>query len=150
MVDFEKLHHQPNSEVSRWWQWCRCQPAQEGWPIDVEGGHQTKHRCQGQADKDFLWGWFNDDKGRLPKNSREKSDLLPNSFFEEGKKVFQGPHRTILGNPKHVLHLVPSPNASAKAFNVMLIYWSQCPLISDFGLFWPNVNWYNRSRNKDF
>ena len=40
-----------------------------------------------------------------------------NSIFE--KKVFQGPHRTILGHPKHVLHLVPSPNAIAKAFNVM-------------------------------
>ena len=33
----------------------------------------------------------------------------PNSIFE--KSVFQGPHRTILGQPKHVLQLVPSPNA---------------------------------------
>ena len=33
--------------------------------------------------------------------------------------LFQGPHRTILGHPKHVLHLVLSPNAIAKAFNVM-------------------------------
>ena len=28
----------------------------------------------------------------------------PNSIFE--KKVFQGPHMTILGHSKHVLHLV--------------------------------------------
>ena len=41
----------------------------------------------------------------------------PNSIFE--KKVFQGPHRTILGHPKHVLHLVPSPNAIAKAVSVL-------------------------------
>ena len=36
----------------------------------------------------------------------------PNSISKE--QVFQGPHRTILGHPKHV-----SPNAIAKAFNVM-------------------------------
>ena len=42
----------------------------------------------------------------------------PNFIFEE-KKFLQGPHRTILGHHKHVLHLVPSPNAIAKAFYVM-------------------------------
>ena len=43
----------------------------------------------------------------------------PNYIFGRKKKVFQGPHRTIIGHPKHVLHLVPSPNAIAKAFNLM-------------------------------
>ena len=37
-----------------------------------------------------------------------------------GKVFFQWAFRIILGPPKHVLHLVPSPNAIAKAFNVML------------------------------
>ena len=41
----------------------------------------------------------------------------PNSIFE--RMVFQGPHRTILGHSKHVLHLVLSPKTIAKAFNVM-------------------------------
>ena len=49
-------------------------------------------------------------KGRFHKKNAEKSGDLPNrgggghpepnSIFE--KKVFQGPHRTILGHPKHV------------------------------------------------
>ena len=56
----------------------------------------------------------------------------PNSIFEREKKVFfQGPHRTILGHPKHVLHLVLS---------LMRCIGLSDPLISDFGLFWPNVN----------
>ena len=41
----------------------------------------------------------------------------PNSILK--KKIFQGPPRTILGHSKHVLHLVLSPKAIAKAFNVM-------------------------------
>ena len=48
------------------------------------------------------------------------------------KDQVKRPHKTILGHPKHVLHLVPSPNAIAQAFNVIM----QCigpsaPLISD-------------------
>ena len=74
----------------------------------------------------------------------------PNSIFEEEKKVLKGPHRTILGHPQHVLHLVLSPNAIAKAFNVMQCIGLSAPLISDFGLFWANVNWYNRGKYKDF
>ena len=61
-------------------------------------------------------------------NKRKKANL----YF--GKLFFQWACRIILGPPKHVLHLVPSPNAIAKAFNVM--YWSQCP--ADFRLFWAN------------
>ena len=53
----------------------------------------------------------------------------PNSIFEEEKKVLKGPHRTILGHPQHVLHLVLSPNAIAKAFNVMLCIGLIAPLI---------------------
>ena len=29
----------------------KSQPAQEGGPINMEGRHETKHRCQGQAEK---------------------------------------------------------------------------------------------------
>jgi len=63
----------------------------------------------------------------------------PNSIFEK-KKIFQGPHRSIPGHPKYVLHLVLSPNTIAKAFNVMQCIGLSAPLISDFGLFWANVN----------
>ena len=38
----------------------------------------------------------------------------PNSIFEKREVFFQGPHRTILGHPKHVLHLVLSFNAIEK------------------------------------
>ena len=62
------------------------------------------------------------------------------TLFLKKKRFFQGPHRTILGHPKHVLHLVLSPNAIAKAFNVMQCIGPSAPLISDFGLFWANVN----------
>ena len=62
----------------------------------------------------------------------------PNSIFK--KRFFQGPHSTILGHPKHVLHLVLSHNAIAKAFNVMECIGMSALLISDFGLFWANVN----------
>ena len=68
----------------------------------------------------------------------------------QSKGRFQGAHRTILGHPKHVLHLVLSPNAIAKAFNVMQCIGLSAPLISDFGLFWANVKLYNRSKFKDF
>ena len=88
--------------------------------------------------------------GKVSQKNAEKSGDLPNlggghpepnSIFEKKvKKVFQGPHRTILGHPKHVLHLVLSPNAIAKAFNVMQCIGLSAPLISDFGLFWANVN----------
>ena len=40
-------------------------------------------------------------------------------FLKEEKKVFQGPHRTILGHPKHVLHLVPSIKFIVKDLNVI-------------------------------
>ena len=71
-----------------------------------------------------------------------------NLYF--GKIFFQWACRIILGPPKHVLQMVPSPNAFAKAFNVMWCIGPSAPLISDFGLFWANVNWYNRSKYKDF
>ena len=29
----------------------KSQPAQEGRPINMEGRHETKHRCQGQTEK---------------------------------------------------------------------------------------------------
>ena len=48
-----------------------------------------------------------------------RGGVTPNQTLFFKKKVFQGPHRTILGHPKHVLHLIPSPNAIAKALNVM-------------------------------
>ena len=66
--------------------------------------------------------------------------VTPNQTLFLKKRFFQGPHRTILGHPKHVLHLVLSPNAIAKAFNVMQCIGLSAPLISDFGLFWANVN----------
>ena len=42
--------------------------------------------------------------------------VTPNQTPSLKREVFSG---TILGHPKHVLHFVPSPNAIAKAFNVM-------------------------------
>ena len=38
------------------------------------------------------------------------------------KDQVKRPHKTILGHPKHVLHLVPSPIAIAEAFNVMCVW----------------------------
>ena len=73
----------------------------------------------------YFWEMFI--REGLAKESRKKSGDSPNrgggvtpepnSIFE--RMVFQGPHRTILGHSKHVLHLVLSPKAIAKAFNVM-------------------------------
>ena len=94
----------------------------------------TKKKCG------KVW-WFTKPGGRGSPRTR---------LYFWKKKVLQGPHRTILGHPKHVLHLVLSPNDIAKAFNVMQCIGLSAPLISDFGLFWANVNWYNRSKYKDF
>ena len=92
-------------------------------------------------------------KGKVSQKKFVKSVVIhqttPNQtliFERRRKRFFQGPHRTILGHPKHVLHLVLSPNAIAKAFNVMQCIGLSAPLISDFGLFWANVNWFNRSK----
>ena len=38
------------------------------------------------------------------------------------KDQVKRPHKTILGHPKHVLHLVLSPIAIAEAFNVMCVW----------------------------
>ena len=53
------------------------------------------------------------------KKNAEKSGDSPNSIFEKKKTVFQGPHMTILGHPKHVLQLVPSIKFIVKDFNVI-------------------------------
>ena len=83
-------------------------------------------------------------KGRVPKNPVKSlvfcqtggsgGHLKPNS-------------RTILGHPRRVLHLVPSPHAITKAFNVMSYIGPSAPLISDFGRFGAKVNLYNRTKN---
>ena len=62
------------------------------------------------------------------------------------QKVISRKNRTILGHPK-LLHLVLSPNAIAKAFNVM------CPAdidISDFGLIWANETDITEAKIKIF
>ena len=52
-----------------------------------------------------------------PGGGGQKKEKRANLYF--GKVFFQWACRIILGPPKHVLHLVPSPKAIAKAFNVM-------------------------------
>ena len=42
-------------------------------------------------------------------DSANRDGVTPNqTLFLKKKSFFQGPHRTILGHPKHVLHLVRS------------------------------------------
>ena len=43
--------------------------------------------------------------------SQTRGGVTPNQTLISKKKLFQGPHRTILRHTKHVLHLVPLSNA---------------------------------------
>ena len=81
--------------------------------------------------------------GRLHKKFQVKSvvfcqtgGVTPNQTLFWQQQKIHGPHRTILGQPKHVFHLVPSPNVIAKAFNVIKC---RTNLHQNFGCIWsPN------------
>ena len=69
-------------------------------------------------------------KGRVQKKFSTKVWSFPWSI--PNKTPIFKKNRIILGHPKHVLYLVPSPNVIAKALNVM--FKSQCS--ADIR-FWP-------------
>ena len=96
------------------------------WETGQRGGRLDSRSCGDKVAEKFNLKL--EIREGFTKNNAKKSGDLPNlgggvtpnqTLFLKKKKFFQGPHRTILGHPKHVLHLVPSPNAIAKAFNVM-------------------------------